>query len=298
MNRRNFSRLVVYGAFGAALHVPAFAGERLSRARGVDRLQDQDASWLRYTVKEEEFSVKLPVEPSMKTSDVFVMRLKKSRRERVLEAKAGEVVYRIYVYENPKPRQSLKEFVAEQTTRSDLDLVSERELKIGKFSGQQYASHDRDFPSTEQFFATENRLYRFVVRGTTPEAALAQPFFSSISLGKKQDGIEALEDGDVSTVDAKAYLGKEVDTKVRLLSKPEPDYTDEAKQKGVRGVVVLKAVFSASGKVTNIRVVQGLSDGLTERAIAAAKQIKFIPASKEGKFVSMWMQLEYNFNLF
>jgi hypothetical protein len=45
-------------------------------------------------------------------------------------------------------------------------------------------------------------------------------------------------------------------------------------------------------------VVQGLPDGLTERAIEAARKIKFVPASKEGKYVSMWMQLEYNFNLY
>jgi len=37
---------------------------------------------------------------------------------------------------------------------------------------------------------------------------------------------------------------------------------------------------------------------LTERAIAAAKQIRFVPAQKDGHAVSMWMQLEYNFNLY
>ncbi|HEY0728949.1 MAG TPA: energy transducer TonB [Pyrinomonadaceae bacterium] len=258
----------------------------------------ETVTWLRYTVKGEEFSVTLPVEPSMKTSDVFVMRLKKSRLERVIQAKAGEVVYKVFVYENPKPRQSLKEFIAEQTARSDLDLTFERDLKVGKFDGQQYSSHDRDFPSTEQYFATEGRLYRFVVSGATAAHAGAQPFFSSVALGKKQEGIEVLEGGMTTGATQTIFLGREVDTKARLLSKPEPSYTDKAKSNQVVGTVILKAVFSASGKVTNIRVVQGLPDGLTERAIAAARLIKFIPATREGKFVSMWMQLEYNFNLY
>src|SRR5262245_6425334 len=86
--------------------------------------------WLRYTVKGEEVSVTLPSEPSMKTSDVFVMRLRKSRLERVIETKAGSVVYRVYVYENPKPRQTLKDFIVEQTDRSDLDLTFERDLTV------------------------------------------------------------------------------------------------------------------------------------------------------------------------
>jgi len=53
-----------------------------------------------------------------------------------------------------------------------------------------------------------------------------------------------------------------------------------------------------SGSVTNISTIRGLPDGLTERAIAAAKIIKFTPAMKDGHPVSMWMQLEYNFNLY
>ena len=254
--------------------------------------------WLRYTVKGEEFSVTLPVEPSMQTSDVFVTRLKKSRLERVIEAKVGEVVYRVYVYENPKPRQSLKDFIAELTARSDLDLTFQRELNIAKFTGQQFSSYDRDFPATEQFFATEGRFYRFVVRGATADHADAQQFFSSVTLGKKQQGIEILEGVGTSDTGERIYVGREVDTKARLVSKPEPIYTEEARANLVIGTVVLKVVFAASGKVTNIRTVQGLSHGLTERAIAAARKIKFIPATKEGKYVSMWMQLEYNFNLY
>lgn len=260
--------------------------------------QPANGSWLRYTVKGEEFSVTLPVEPAMKTSDVFITRLKKSRLERLIEAKDGDVVYRIFVYENPKPRQSLKEFITEQTGRSDLDLKFECDLNVGKFAGQQYSSHDRDFPATEQYFATEGRLYRFVVYGATSAHAGAQPFFASVTLGKKQEGIEVIEGGMPATAEQRIFVGKEVDTKARLLSKPEPSYTDKAKKNQVVGTVILKAVFSASGKVTNIRVAQSLPDGLTERAIAAARQIKFIPASREGKFVSMWMQLEYNFNLY
>jgi TonB family protein len=64
------------------------------------------------------------------------------------------------------------------------------------------------------------------------------------------------------------------------------------------GTVVLKAVFSSDGSVKNIKVVSGLPHGLTERAIDAASKIKFIPAQKDGKYVSMLMTLEYNFNLF
>ena len=100
--------------------------------------------------------------------------------------------------------------------------------------------------------------------------------------------------GDYSRI----FTGKDVTTKARLISKPEPQYTEDARKNQITGTVVLKVVFASSGQVTNIRTVSGLPYGLTERAIAAARQIKFVPATKDGHQVSMWMQLEYNFNLY
>jgi TonB family protein len=96
----------------------------------------------------------------------------------------------------------------------------------------------------------------------------------------------------------KIFSGKEVSSKARVLSKPEPQYTEEARKNQVTGTVVLRAVFTSGGQVTNIRAVSGLPFGLTERAIAAARQIKFTPATKDGHPVSMYIQLEYNFNLY
>ncbi len=97
---------------------------------------------------------------------------------------------------------------------------------------------------------------------------------------------------------SKIFTGKDVTTKARLISKPEPQYTEDARKNQITGTVVLKVVFASSGQVQNIRTVSGLPYGLTERAIAAARQIKFVPATKDGHQVSMWMQLEYNFNLY
>ena len=79
--------------------------------------------------------------------------------------------------------------------------------------------------------------------------------------------------------------------------KPEPMYTEEARQNAISGTIVLKVLFSSDGNVMNIRTVGGLPYGLTAKAIEAAKKVKFVPATKDGKFVSVFMQLEYNFNL-
>jgi TonB family protein len=94
------------------------------------------------------------------------------------------------------------------------------------------------------------------------------------------------------------YTAKEVTTIPRILSRPEPQYTEEARKNRVTGVVVLRAVFAADGKIRAIRLLSGLPNGLTMMAIRAARGIKFIPAMKDGQPVSQYIQIEYNFNLY
>jgi TonB family protein len=96
----------------------------------------------------------------------------------------------------------------------------------------------------------------------------------------------------------RVFRVSEVEQRARLLAKPEPQYTEEARRNQTTGTVVLRVVFASSGEVTQIHAIQPLPFGLTERAIAAARRIKFIPASKSGHPVSVQMQLEYNFNLY
>ena len=90
----------------------------------------------------------------------------------------------------------------------------------------------------------------------------------------------------------------EVTVRAVIVSKPEPGFTEEARKENVTGIVRLRAILSASGEVTSISVVKGLPGGLTERAINAAKQIKFRPAQKDGHTVSQYVTLEYNFNIY
>lgn len=70
---------------------------------------------------------------------------------------------------------------------------------------------------------------------------------------------------------------------VEVLSKPNPAYTDEARQLKIEGEVLLEVNFSATGSLTVVRVVRGLGYGLDEAAIQAARQIKFKPAQDGGR---------------
>jgi periplasmic protein TonB len=67
---------------------------------------------------------------------------------------------------------------------------------------------------------------------------------------------------------------------------------------GVQGTVILMVVFADEGVLKHIMVLQGLSHGLTEQAIAAARKIRFTPAMRDGKPISVNGNLEFYFSLY
>ena len=74
-------------------------------------------------------------------------------------------------------------------------------------------------------------------------------------------------------------------TAVELLSKPNPQYTDEARRLGIEGEVLVNVVFLASGQVKVEGISKALGHGLDEAAIRATQQIRFKPAIQDGHAV-------------
>jgi TonB family protein len=125
--------------------------------------------------------------------------------------------------------------------------------------------------------------------GTGGTAAAQGISEEALKLARGRGGAAA---GDVP------YKGVDVSRKAVLVYKPQPGYTEEARTNDISGVVRLRVVLSPSGNVTNISVVKGLPDGLTEKAIVAARHIRFFPAIKDGQEVPQYAVLEYNFNIY
>jgi protein TonB len=89
-----------------------------------------------------------------------------------------------------------------------------------------------------------------------------------------------------------------VTTPVKITFQPKATYTDEARAQNVTGAVRLKITLLASGQVGSIVPVTRLPYGLTERAIAAAKQIRFTPKMVNGVAVPVTVTREYTFTIY
>ncbi|MGA7927175.1 MAG: energy transducer TonB [Candidatus Sulfotelmatobacter sp.] len=72
-------------------------------------------------------------------------------------------------------------------------------------------------------------------------------------------------------------------TPVEITFKPQPLYTEEARNLKLEGEVLLEVMFGANGTLHVNRVVRGLGHGLDEAAIAAANKMRFKPALRMGQ---------------
>jgi protein TonB len=86
-------------------------------------------------------------------------------------------------------------------------------------------------------------------------------------------------------------------TPPRLLREVKPEYTEEARQRGTEGEVVLEIVVRRDGSVGDVRLVNGLRYGLNDRAIAAVRQWRFTPAQRRGAPVDVLVEVAVEFRL-
>lgn len=93
-------------------------------------------------------------------------------------------------------------------------------------------------------------------------------------------------------------IAKGVTTALKITEKPRAIYTQEGRKNQTSGTVTLRVTFMANGSIGNIAVVSGLPDGLTEQAIAAARNIQFEPAKRNGVAQTVTKQVQYTFTLY
>ena len=83
----------------------------------------------------------------------------------------------------------------------------------------------------------------------------------------------------------------------KLVYKPRPEYTEEARQLHLEGTVYVKIHVAASGAVSVIGVQSGLGHGLDQSAIRAVQGMRFQPAMQNGQPTDWDGVVNINFQL-
>ena len=75
------------------------------------------------------------------------------------------------------------------------------------------------------------------------------------------------------------------------------DYPEDARRHNITGDVVLEIVVRRDGSVGDVKVVEGLGGGLSERAVQAVRQWRFSPARRMGMPVDVIVEVAVEFKL-
>jgi periplasmic protein TonB len=86
-------------------------------------------------------------------------------------------------------------------------------------------------------------------------------------------------------------------TQPTLISKTEPEYSEDARKARLQGTVRLRIEVDTHGTAQNIVVSQSLGLGLDDRAIDAVRKWRFNPGKVNGKPAAVVAYVEVNFRL-
>jgi TonB family protein len=154
------------------------------------------------------------------------------------------------------------------------------------------AMSTEDLNSSEQA-ATLDFFARFLKeqgRGAEAEPIAAR----ALEIHKAR--VTELSPKSVAAPSALARVGKDV-TAPKVLTKIEPEYSEDARADKIQGTVTLYVIIDVDGHAKDARVLKSVGYGLDEKAVEAVGKWTFQPGTRGGQPVRVEAQIEVNFRL-
>ncbi len=166
---------------------------------------------------------------------------------------------------------------------------------------------------------TNLRTYSFHIVSPEKDSTIADRFFRTLSFNRPVESplipdppksvvkTPAVDSTSPSSVSGQGSGGglkleEQIPTpqtaQIEILTKPKALYTDFARFYDVSGRVRLRVTFLADGTIGSVTPVTRLPFGLTQKAIDAAKSMRFNPAIRDGQPYSVIKLVEYGFLLY
>lgn len=281
--------------------------------------QSQTADWQTYKGDSEDFSIEFPAPPT-----VSVMKDKTNKDEvgALYKTYLNKTFYFVFTCKNTECPQfeilkSLKfwarnsknsQFTEKNSDDSGIEISfvdSEGFFqKIRQFKPDKYyflvhsVSEIQDNPDVERFFKS------FQAKSDNPKAKNAEKENFRARLVNDQLDLTPPSNAKILLPTSPTVVqdGSPKETNiiktVTILSKPRANYTNAARIYQISGEVLLRVTFSAKEEINAITPLKKLPFGLTEQAIAAAKEITFKSASRNGIPISITKPVIYQFTIY
>jgi TonB family protein len=198
-----------------------------------------------------------------------------------------------------------------ETLKEREKTILEKEEQINGFQVKRLSvKSEKNYTQTHFYFKGKS-LYVLKGYAKTADDKILKGFFDSVRLVNKDNTIapnappnskstslpNLLEQETPRLDDSTAANIKELDRPVIILKSASPSFSFETRR-GLGSIrVKLRVLFSSSGTITDVEVVEITSKLLEKEAIEAVKNTVFIPAEKDGKLVSVYQMVEFTFDM-
>lgn len=147
-------------------------------------------------------------------------------------------------------------------------------------------------------FARAHRQLGLALIGVNREEAIREleSFLQQGAGAEEATWIRSLVD-DLKKISELHLYGEAGLSDIKLLNQPVLEWTGQARDNRIEGLVTLGAVFAADGQVKAVYVIKGLGAGMDQKAIEAVRQLKFEPATKDGQPVSVLTTIRIAYKL-
>ncbi len=273
---------------------------------------EKKVQWQGISGKNDEFYFQIPEDFQAFADGNYFTMTKDGKKvqvdsRRILARYINGVVLMVEFYEG-----DAKDILTAQTERQKGEIIKDE--TVNNFQIKSYVEKTPEFIWETQYFTLKNRLYVLQAVSRSENNPLVRNFFESVRLANQKQFAAPNSNADVkansSTVlpeitenlperldDSQPFQGQP-DRKVIYLYKPRAKFSPAARRSQSSGTVKLKVLFSSSGKVTKTEVLSSPGSDLTELATKAAEKIQFLPAENDGKLVSTYQTVEYNFSIY
>lgn len=250
----------------------------------------------RFAPKNEKFSVIIPGTEIINMSNPF-----NPSDARAFVTIADNTYF--YIFSEPADKQEQSRQIygfikAAKTART--------EFALNKLKGEQYVFSDAGgFYYRVVLIKTPKRTYAFQTCSPAATSAAIERFFSSIEIDGQNPNLKmdspagnlpAFTQADEAAAPPPPAPPQAVPLQITF--KERSKYSDFARFYKISGVVRLRITFQANGRIGNIIPILKLPFGLTEKAIEAARGIKFQPATLNGTPIDVTRFVEYNYTVF
>lgn len=304
--------LIFTRLFCAVLFLPfiAFAQEK------------QMSEWMRVQSDDGEFSIEVPVAHNYFYDKDGFLTAKDSNNYKVQQMNLLNAYHEetLISFESYKAKKGALEAFYEDEMRFPKDLTISN-FKRSNTTIKQIIAKTENYYYLRQYFNSKSNIYILTVASKNGENATMKRFLDSVvfkpdtkerpnadavlfsslqitpvelvTVKKVADVVQTAKTEDDSITPTPSDVSKMV-----VIRKPSPAYTDAARMKAVQGIIRLRLTFNENGFIPKIEVVKSLPEGLLRQTVFAVLRFKFLPQEKAGKVVSTIRTVEYNFVIY